>query len=120
MSVDIPPDANSTPYLLSRLRLAYQSLLLKCPNNLLHRLFHLQLPIPHHHLRMLRLLIRRADPRKILDLPRPRLLIQPFGIARFGNFERDMDVDFYKGDLAVFMKFAGKRAVGSVGGDKGR
>ncbi len=31
-----------------------------------------------------------------------------------------MDVDFYKGDVAVFMELAGERAVGSIRGDKGR
>ncbi len=31
-----------------------------------------------------------------------------------------MDVDFNKGDVAVFMELTGERAVGSIRGDKGR
>ncbi len=112
----IPP---SPAYPLSRLRFPYQTPLLKRPNNLPHCFLHPQLPVSYNHLRMLRLLIRCADPRKIFNLPRPRLFIQPFWIARFGNFKRDVDVDFYKGDFAVFMDFAGEGTVRAVGGDEG-
>ena len=104
---------------LSHLRLPHQALLLQRRHNLLHRILHRQFPIRHHHLRILRLFIRRAYSREILDLPRPRLLVQPFRIARFGNFERDVDVYFYEGDVAVCVEFAGEGAIGSVGGDEG-
>ncbi len=46
------------------------------------------------HLRLLRSLIRRAYPGKLLDLARPSLLIQTLGVPLLGFRDGDIDEDF--------------------------
>ena len=78
ITIDIP---------LCSLRFPYQSSLLKYRNNLPHCLLHPGLPALHHYLCLVGFLIRCAHSCKFLDFPRSRLLIQPFRISSFGDFE---------------------------------
>jgi len=78
------------------------------------------------HLRLLRSLIRRTDASKLLDLARPRFLIQTLGIPLLGFRDGDIDEDFderERGVGGVFgdggVEVAGELAVGGVGGDEG-
>ena len=76
------------------------------------------------HLRILRRLVRRTNPRELFDLPRASFLVQAFGIALLGFFYGDINEDFdeREGVFVVFgvgVEFAGDLAVGFVGGDEG-
>ena len=76
------------------------------------------------HLRILRRLIRRTNPRELFNLARLGLLVQALGIALLGDVEGDVDEDFDEGQgrVGVFrvgVQFAGDLAVGFVGGDEG-
>ena len=76
------------------------------------------------HLRILRRLIRRTNPRELFNLARLGLLVQALGIALLGDVEGDVDEDFDEGEgrvgvLGVGVQFAGYLAVGFVGGDEG-
>ena len=76
------------------------------------------------HLRILRRLIRRTNPRELFNLARLGLLVQALGIALLGDVEGDVDEDFDEGEgrvgvLGVGVQFAGDLAVGFVGGDEG-
>ncbi|KLJ09874.1 hypothetical protein EMPG_14700, partial [Blastomyces silverae] len=51
---------------------------------------------PNMNLRLLRRLIRRTNPRKLLDYPFPRLLIQPLRIPLLRHLNGDIDIDLYK------------------------
>jgi hypothetical protein len=75
-------------------------------------------------LRLLRRLIRRTNPRKLLDRALPRLLIQTLWVAGFRYFEGKVDKDFDKGEGLVGtggdgVQVARGLAVGFVRGDEG-
>lgn len=77
------------------------------------------------NLRILRLLVRRTDTRELLDLARPRLLIQTLGVTLLGLFDGDVDEDFDERERGfvsvgyVGVQFAREVAVGFVGGYEG-
>jgi hypothetical protein len=70
-------------------------------------------------------LVRRRDARELLDLARPRLLVQALGVALLRYFERDVDVDFDERQRLVALlgalgvQLACRLAVGAVGRDEG-
>ncbi len=75
-------------------------------------------------LRILRRLVRRTDPRELLDLARSSFLVQTLGISLLGLLDGDVDEDFDEGErgvgvLGVGVQVAGDLAVGFVGGDEG-
>lgn len=76
------------------------------------------------NLRLLRRLIRRANPRELLDLARSRLLVQTLGIALLRLLNGDVDEDLDErergvGVLGVGVQLARELAVGFVGRDEG-
>jgi len=69
---------------------------------------------------VLRRLIRRADAGEFWDLAFPCLLVQALGVARLGDFEREVDEDLDEGKWGVFaggdgVEVARLLAVGFVG-----
>lgn len=75
--------------------------------------------------RVRRLLVWRRNTSEFLDFTGTSLLVQTLRIALLGNFERNVDKDFDKGNgllitLSLSVKFTGRVAVGSVGRNEGR
>ena len=101
-----------------------QSLTLQVLHNLPHAVLHTLLVTPDVDLGVLRRLIRRADAGELWDLALPRLLVQALGVARLGDFKREVDEDLDEGEWGVFagghgVEVARLLAVGFVGGDEG-
>jgi hypothetical protein len=111
---------------LSHLIQLQQSSLLQILNNLPNRILHTCLLTLNQNLRLLRLLIWRTNPRELLDLASPRLLIQTLGIASLSRLDGDVDKDLNEGERLVLGVAGGRRvqgarnfAVGFVGRDEG-
>ncbi len=68
-------------------------------------------------LRLLRCLVGGVDTGKIRDLPSPRLLVEPLGVALFTDGERRIDKDFDK--LPFTQEAAYQRPLGTERRDKG-
>lgn len=69
-----------------------QLLLLQVLHNLRNTLLHTVLMRLNHNLGRIRSLIRRRNPRKVLDLASPRLLIQALGVALLRDLNGDIDI----------------------------
>ena len=71
-----------------------------------------------------RLLIRRRNTSKLLDLARSSLLVETLGVALLSHFEGNVDKHLNEGDglvgtLGLGVKGASRVAVRAVGGDEG-
>jgi hypothetical protein len=85
----------------SLLLLLQKPLTLQVFHNLHNTILHTLLIAPNMDLRLLGRLIRRTNPRKLLDGALPRLFIQALGVARLSYFERQVDEDFDEGEGLV-------------------
>lgn len=77
--------------------------------------------------RLRRLLVRRRNARKVLDLTGPSLFVQALWVTLLGDLEGNLDKDLDKGNGVVLgsvsgggggVELAGCVAVGAVGGDE--
>jgi hypothetical protein len=77
------------------------------------------------HLRRHRLLVRRANPRELLDLPRPRLFIQPLRIPPLRLLDADVHPHLHEPQRLLVrpglpVQFPGEVPVGAVRRDEAR
>lgn len=84
-------------------------LLVQIRNDLPHRLLHRDLMVPDMNLRVERRLVGSTDPRKLLDHPLPRLLIQPLGIPLLRHLDRHVDVHLHKRQPLRLLSPRGRR-----------